>query len=290
MRGNRQYKDSVFCDYMAEGPKLVDLYNAIYGTSYPPDTPVEINTLEGILYMDRVNDISFTLDNRFVVLIEQQSTVNHNMPLRMLLYVARLYEKILSNDNLYREGRIPLFTPQFIVLYNGSREQTEYRQERLSDAFTEPLEYPPLELTVQMFNISRTGEQVPRLLQRCKSLNAYSMLIGLIETHRANGYTVDESIRLALQVCIEQNIMKEYLEKNGAEVQNMLLTEWNWNDAFRVRGEEKFAAGKAEGEQKARIGLIRNLMETMGWTEDAAMDALKIPEDEREACRVLLNE
>lgn len=60
--------------------------------------------------------------------------------------------------------------------------------------------------------------------------------------------TVDESIRLALQVCIEQNIMKEYLEKNGAEVQNMLLTEWNWNDAFRVRGEEKFAAGKAEGE------------------------------------------
>lgn len=102
--------------------------------------------------------------------------------------------------------------------------------------------------------------------------------------------TVDESIRLALQVCIEQNIMKEYLEKNGAEVQNMLLTEWNWNDAFRVRGEEKFAAGKAEGEQKARIGLIRNLMETMGWTEDAAMDALKIPEDEREACRVLLKE
>lgn len=53
---------------------------------------------------------------------------------------------------------------------------------------------------------------------------------------------------------------------------------------------EKFAAGKAEGEQKARIGLIRNLMETMGWTEDAAMDALKIPEDEREACRALLNE
>lgn len=106
--------------------------------------------------------------------------------------------------------------------------------------------------------------------------------------------TVDESIRLALQVCIEQNIMKEYLEKNGAEVQNMLLIEWNWNDAFRVRGEEKFAAGKAEGEiegeQKARIGLIRNLMETMGWTEDAAMDALKIPEDEREACWVLLNE
>ena len=106
--------------------------------------------------------------------------------------------------------------------------------------------------------------------------------------------TVDESIRLALQVCIEQNIMKEYLEKNGAEVQNMLLTEWNWNDAFRVRCEEKFAAGKAEGEiegeQKARIGLTRNLMETMGWTEDVAMDALKIPEDEREACRALLNE
>lgn len=69
--------------------------------------------------------------------------------------------------------------------------------------------------------------------------------------------TVDESIRLALQVCIEQNIMKEYLEKNGAEVQNMLLTEWNWNDAFRVRGEEKWFYNKCWGSDYPDIYFFR---------------------------------
>ena len=78
MKGNRKYKDSVFCDYMSDGPKLVELYNAVYGTNYPFDTPVEINTLDNVLYMDRVNDISFTLDGKYVVLLEQQSTIKMN--------------------------------------------------------------------------------------------------------------------------------------------------------------------------------------------------------------------
>ena len=75
-------------------------------------------------------------------------------------------------------------------------------------------------------------------------------------------FVINKSIHTRMKyLAIEKNMslrdivneaMKEYLEKNGAEVQNMLLTEWNWNDAFRVRGEEKFAAGKAEGEQGAQ--------------------------------------
>ena len=95
MKGNRKYKDSVFCDYMSDGPKLVELCNAVYGTKYPSDTPVEINTLDNVLYMDRVNDISFTLDGKYVVLLEQQSTLSRNMPLRMGIYIMRLYEKML---------------------------------------------------------------------------------------------------------------------------------------------------------------------------------------------------
>jgi len=46
------------------------LYSAIEGVNLPPDTPIDINTLSDILYMDQINDVSFTIDNRLVVLID----------------------------------------------------------------------------------------------------------------------------------------------------------------------------------------------------------------------------
>ncbi len=43
--------------------------------------------------------------------------------------------------------------------------------------------------------------------------------------------------------------MPEYLQENGAEVLNMLLTEWNWDDAKEVWQEEAFEAGEIKGRQ-----------------------------------------
>jgi hypothetical protein len=36
------------------------------------------------------NDIAMLVDNRLVVLVEHQSTINENMPLRLLEYVSRI--------------------------------------------------------------------------------------------------------------------------------------------------------------------------------------------------------
>ncbi len=74
-KANREYKDSVFTLYMREPRRLVEVYNAIFDTDYPLDTPIEINTLEGALFQNRMNDISFILDGKLIVLIEHQSTV-----------------------------------------------------------------------------------------------------------------------------------------------------------------------------------------------------------------------
>ena len=76
----------------------------------------------------------------------------------------------------------------------------------------------------------------------------------------------------------------------------MIFTEWNWEDAFRVRGEEEFAAGLEEGEKSGiRKGELRktlediqNLMETLQLSAEQAMDALKIPQEERENYKKML--
>jgi hypothetical protein len=106
MAANRTYKDSVFSLLFANPETLRELYGAIEGITLPPDIPVTINTLEDALYKALINDISFMIGDKLVVLIEHQSTINPNMPLRLLLYIARLYEKITGSDDLYRTSAV----------------------------------------------------------------------------------------------------------------------------------------------------------------------------------------
>jgi hypothetical protein len=47
---NRGYKDSVFSWLFGEPETLRELYGAIEGVSLPPDIPITINTLEGVLF------------------------------------------------------------------------------------------------------------------------------------------------------------------------------------------------------------------------------------------------
>jgi hypothetical protein len=42
---------------------------------------------------------------------------------------------------------------------------------------------------------------------------------------------------LILYVCLEHDILKEFFEKNAAEVIDMLMTEWNMEDALAIRDE-----------------------------------------------------
>ena len=64
MQVNAKYKDSVFSFLFSQPDTLRELYCAIEGITLPPDTTIDIHTLSDILYMDQINDISFTVDNR----------------------------------------------------------------------------------------------------------------------------------------------------------------------------------------------------------------------------------
>jgi len=79
----RKHKDTLFRDLFGEESTALELYNAIEGTNYGPEANVSIVTLKDVLYSQMVNDLSFTVGDRLVVLIEHQSTINENMPLRM---------------------------------------------------------------------------------------------------------------------------------------------------------------------------------------------------------------
>ena len=261
---NRSYKDSVFNMYMTSNPAyLIESYNAIQGENYDLNTPIEINTLNDVLYKGKVNDLSFSLDNRYIVLYEHQATINKNMPVRVLLYLGRLLEKLLDRKSLYREKQIPLMTPEFIVLYNGQKPYPDISYMRLSDAFicqphkTEEEPAPSVELVVKVINIGYGHNK--SILEKSKPLQDYSIFTYEVQKYKDSGLPLQEAIRRAVIYCRENDIMQPFLTDNSSEVENMLLTDWNWDEAMEVAKEEAWKDGREEGERKKSIDIAKKL-------------------------------
>ena len=243
MNTNKNYKNSVFMSLFGDKDNLLELYNAIQNTNYSKDTEIQITTLEDVLFMEQINDISFLIDDKIVVLIEHQSTINENMPLRMLLYMARVYEKITGNKDLYRKNRITIARPEFIVLYNGRDEYPDKQTLKLSEMFAlHGKNYPVnLELTVQIYNINKGCN--PEITNKSKTLDGYEVFIAAIRDYEKT-MNRDEAIKQAVDDCVKRNILKKFLENNSSEVRNMLLTEWDWDTALKVREEEAMEKAK----------------------------------------------
>ena len=172
-KANMKHKDTVFCHFFTEDlNRLLSLYQAITGDTTATVDDIKLSTIKPDLATDLYNDISFNIKNKQIILLEHQSTVNHNMPLRMLLYLAKLYyNSIPSDDLLYKEAIIQLPKPEFYVFYNGEQEYPEIKQLHLSDAWNNSS--APIELTVTVYNINYGHNK--ELEEKCHALMEYAL-------------------------------------------------------------------------------------------------------------------
>ena len=270
---NRKYKDTVFRMLFNNKKEVLGLYNNLFDTEYTDESLIDIVTLEDVLFIPRKNDVAFTMNGRFVVLVEHQSTINENMPLRFLIYIARLYEKIIDADNIYRRKLIKIPAPEFVVLYNGiddlkqdGKVVTELEL-NLSDAFKDDGDVQPelfkdnkgahLELKVKVIDIRYSSHN--KLVTKKDTLEQYSRFIQIIEDCRKSEENLDEAMKTAVNMAIENNILTEFLKENGSEVHNMLTLEYDEETARRVEREEAMEEGREEGRregEQARRQLI----------------------------------
>ena len=91
----RTFKDSVFRSRFSNPTDLSAIHTRITGIPTKPED-ITINTLKHVFFSLERNDLSYLVNHRFVVLFEEQSTLNQNMPLRMLVYITMLYRKMLK--------------------------------------------------------------------------------------------------------------------------------------------------------------------------------------------------
>ena len=240
----RNYKDSVFRMLFQEKKELLVLYNAVNGTDYSNSEDLQITTLESAVYMSMKNDVSFVLDMR-LNLYEHQSTVNKNMPLRDLMYVAKIFEELVIHKDLYARTMIKLPSPHFITLYNGVEKQPERKIFRLSDAYEVKEEQPGLELVVTQLNINAGYNK--ELMEKCPILKEY-----MIYTEKIREYgkemTLEESVSKAVEECIQEGILREFLLMNKSKVVSMSIFEFDQELHNRTLYEEGHEDGFVKGE------------------------------------------
>lgn len=244
----RKYKDSLFVDLFAKCPEakenFLSLYNALHGTNLNQDkTKIEPVMLEKTIYTGKYNDVSMLIDGKIIVLVEHQSTINENMPLHFLEYVARIYEKLIPLEKRYAHRAIPLPMPEFYVLYNGTLEYPAEKILILSESFQKQAESDfSLELSVKVYNINRI--EFASVLENCPPLRGYATLVQYAKKAKSAG--IQNWLTYAVQNCIKEGILVEYLKRNSTEVINMLIADYDYDMDIKVQRQEAFEEAKYE--------------------------------------------
>ena len=287
---NRKFKDTLFRKVFNNKRDLLSLYNALNNTEHTDESLITINTIEDAIYIGYKNDISFIINSE-LNLYEHQSSVNPNMPVRGLIYFAELYKGYIEQNNLliYNERLVKLPFPRYVVFYNGTEGEPEEQELRLLDSFVqvpegeartgivvEEANKPSVEVTVQLLNINYGCNK--QLMEKCQKLMEYSKFIALVrvksdmltEKYKKEMKSVNkkeifaEAVALAIDEAIRDNVLKDILSKNMAEVTDMLLTEFDekaYIDGVKkqsyeegeVRGAEKLARLVVELKKRGRV-------------------------------------
>lgn len=264
---NSHYKDRLFTMIFHEKKEMLELYNAVNGTNYTNPDDLQFNTLENAIFMSMHNDVSFIIDLR-LNLYEHQSTYSPNLPLRFLFYAADVYSDYTKDMNLYGTKPVRLPSPRFIIFYNGQKKLPDRQELKLSDVYEIPENSPWLELKAIMLNINKGCNL--KLMKVCKTLSDYAEYTDRVRRYARN-IPLDVAVIKAVDECISEGILENFLRKNKSEAIKMSIYEYDQEKHMKWIREEGREEGIHEGEI---IGYIKYATKKRTLKEDIIADIM----------------
>ena len=230
MSNERNYKSNVFVMLLEEKRRALELYNAVNDSDYDDPEQVVINTIEGGFELSIQNDASFIFDNTLSI-YEHQSTYCTNMPLRSLIYFTTLVKKIYKDKDIFSRRLVKIPRPKFVVFYNGVESQPDYQEMRLSDCFIKndkDNEKDMLELICRVYNINEGHSSA--LLNKCKWLSDYMVFVDKVREYHKNhnDEELHQDIEKAIDYCIKNNILREFLKERRTEVLDVTAVDYTY--------------------------------------------------------------
>ena len=301
---NREHKSSLFAYLFGREEtkeRTLSLYNSLNGTDYTNLNDITITTIEDVVYMGMKNDLSYIVRMSLYSTLnvtEHQSSDNPNMPIRELMYAARLYDKYLkaAGRTPYSSSIIPLPIPKLVVLYNGTTDIPDESVLRLSNAFRaeirqnlnnkygnpEELEQavdtalekasPDIEVSVHVKNVNYGHSE--KILSVCKPLNEYAWLIATVRKLMVDGATAEEAFNSAIDSMPDGFSIKEQLLLHKAEVAGMWINEYNEQETMKLLKDEYLQQGRQEGRREGKqegesmLASLINTLLSLGRNDD----------------------
>ena len=240
---NRQYKDTVFRMLFSEKENLLSLYNAVTGNAYQNADDLKIVTLENAIYMGMKNDLAFMLETN-IYLYEHQSTLNPNIPLRDLIYIGIEYQQYVDDKSLYSSRLQKIPAPKFMVFYNGTDAVDDRVELRLSNAYEHLAGEPDLELKVLMLNVNEGHNK--ELMEQCQTLKEYAIYVARVRKYTSE-MNLNDAVARAIDECIKEGILVEFLRKNRSEVKMVSILEYDKEWEEKKLRKAEYEAGKSDG-------------------------------------------
>ena len=241
-------KDSVFVNLFRDKQYVFELYRVLHpedGATTEDD--IEIVTISNVLVNNLYNDLGFMVNDRLIMLVEAQSTWTVNIIVRTLLYLAKTYQKYISDtkQNVYNGTKIKLPEPELYVIYTG-KERPVKDTISLSEEFFGG-RATSLEVKVRVLTDGNENDIVYQYVAFTKVYDEQ------VRIHGRTKKAVEETIR----ICKDRNILKRYLTDHESEVLDIMVELYDQETVIRQYGESKLMEGEAKAMRQTAIKLLK---------------------------------
>ena len=166
----------------------------------------------------------------------------------------RKNRKVTARKN-HNTGKIP--APNFLVFYNGTERKEDSWVSYLSESYENLTGEPNLELKVLTLNINEGHNS--QLLEQCQILREYAQYVAKVREY-AGTTDLDTAVEQAVNDCIQNGILAEFLRKNKSEVIAMSIFEYDKEEEERKLRKAEYEAGREAGLKEGIQEIVQNML------------------------------
>ena len=231
-KANRKSKDSVFVDLFHQKKYCLQLFKTLHPEMDVTSADIKTITIKHIVVDRQYNDLGLLVKDKFVILVEAQSTWSENISLRLWLYASDTYLTMIKNNpdwDVHDVKAIPLPPPEFVVIYTGTRPIQDYVSLR-KDFFKNP--NVPIDLVARVIR-NESSDIIGQYITFCHVFDDMVKQYG--QTRKA----VEETIK----ICRDKGVLAEYLRDREEEVIEAMVMLFDQQTAVEQYGDRREAEG-----------------------------------------------
>ena len=252
---NYTLKDSLFIDLFSDKMRLIQLYKSLIDDERqinPED--IEILTIQNIILRGIYNDLGFRVKDEIIILMEAQTTYTTNIVLRILFYLSETLKNYIidssENKNLNElYNTKPRIIPKIklFVVYTGDKAMQDHDL-HLKDVMVENDIISDIDMKVRVLC---TGNKKSILGQ-------YILFTRVYTKQKKECKDIETAVKNTIEICMNDEILKEYLDYRKMEVQEMITAFMTQEEAFESFLKDEVKRGRKEGEEKGKIDTLIN--------------------------------